>query len=97
MAKSEKFKIISFSFILVILFLAACTKENPEEEITGSAVEDSENCRFGNPEDCSPIEITRVEPEEEADEESTNVTEPEEKITLGNMTKLSLTCKPGWE
>ena len=100
--------ILILSFILLILFLAACTKnqENAEQEsITGSATEKSqENCRFSNPDDCSPIEITRGEQTEEKTsnetpvEESINLTDKfKENITIQKISNLTLTCKSGWK
>lgn len=76
-----------------------------QDEITGSAIEEtSENCRFSDPSDCSPIEIARIEQtEEETDDEVAsaglpNITDkPEYNITLQNLTSLSLACEAGWK
>ena len=96
--------ILIVSFVLLVLFIAGCTKaqeqaDAEQEEITGSAVEESEACRFADPKDCSPIEIVRGE-EEPGSPELAAENDTEEKpdnITMPNIAKLSLACKPGWE
>ena len=95
--------IFVISLILLILFLAGCSeaqKNAEQEEITGSAVEESEACRFADPKDCSPIEIVRGEEEQSSPElaaESNGTEEKPENTTIQNLVKLSLACKPGWE
>ena len=98
------------TFLLaLILFLIGCSentdKNNIDEkpEITGSAIEDpSENCRFSDTSDCSPIEIRRGEPENE--EHADNFTEDisitnksEKNITIQNLLNLTLVCEAGWK
>lgn len=103
-------RIISiFSFILLVLFLIGCSQNQDnagQTDITSSVIEEPlENCRFSDQSDCSPIEITRVEPAEEeeiGDEifvaESMNITDkPVYNITLQNLTSLSLACEAGWK
>lgn len=97
--------ILIVSFALLVLFVASCSKSQEQanaeqEEITGSAVEEAGNCRFADPKDCSPIEIVRGEEEQSNPElaaEGNDTEEKPENITIPNLAKLSLTCKPGWE
>ena len=97
--------ILIVSSILLVLFVIGCSKaqdqsDAEQEEITGSAVEEAENCRFADPKDCSPIEIVRGEEEQSNPElaaESNETEEKTENTTMQNLVKLSLTCKPGWE
>ena len=94
---------------MLVLFLIGCSQNQGDagqDEITGSVIEEpSETCRFSDQSDCSPIEITRVEPTEEeetGDEisvaESINITDkPEENTTIQNITNLALACEAGWK
>lgn len=96
-------------FITLLFLLSGCpanTNQNEtdkQSEITASVIEDAkENCRLSDPTDCSPIEITRGEPENE--EPVDNFTEDisienksEKNITIPNLLNLTLACEFGWK